>query len=87
MSSGAGEGDVYLVKTDSQGRETWSTTFGGSQADGGFSVQETSDGGYIIAGSTMSFGLGSSDVYLVKTDSQGMETWSTTFGGSQADGG
>ena len=87
MSFGSGQRDVYLVKTDSQGRETWSTTFGGSQADGGFSVQETSDGGYIIAGSTMSFGLGSSDVYLVKTDSQGMETWSTTFGGSQADGG
>ena len=85
MSSGAGEGDVYLVKVDSQGMETWSTTFGGSQDDSGYSVQETSDGGYIIVGHTMSFGLGSSDVYLVKVDSQGRETWSRTFGGAQDD--
>ena len=73
MSFGAGEGDVYLVKTDSQGRETWSTTFGGSQDDGGYSVQEASDGGYIIAGYTLSFGAGGRDVYLVKVDQGGEE--------------
>ena len=87
MSFGAGEGDVYLVKTDSQGREAWNRTFGGFQDDWGMSVQETSDGGYIIVGHTMSFGAGEGDVYLVKIDSQGRETWSTTFGGAQDDGG
>lgn len=72
-SLGAGEADVYLVKTDSQGWEEWNMTFGGSEDDDGYSVQETSDGGYIIAGSTESFGAGGWDVYLVKTDSQGRE--------------
>jgi hypothetical protein len=72
-SFGAGGADVYLVKTDSQGGEEWSTTFGGSEDDYGESVQETSDGGYIIAGYTYSYGAGGSDVYLVKTGFQGME--------------
>jgi len=60
----------------------WAGEYGGSEDDGGRSVQQTSDGGFIIAGSTQSFGAGGSDVYLVKTDSQGLEEWSSTFGGS-----
>ncbi len=85
MSFGVGRTDVYLVKVDSQGSEEWSRTFGGAYDDRGWAVQETSDGGYLIAGETNSSGAGGTDVYLVKVDSQGSEEWSRTFGGSEDD--
>ncbi len=79
-SYGSGERDVWLIKTDKSGNEEWSATFGGTEDDGGSSVQETSDGGFVVAGWTSSFGAGSSDVWMIKVGSSGDEQWNTTFG-------
>ena len=84
---GVGDGDVYLIKTNGNGVEQWSQTFGGTGYDGGYSVQQTNDGGYIITGWTFSFGNGNGDVYLIKTNGNGVEQWSQTFGGTGYDGG
>jgi len=84
-SYGQGKTDVYLVKTDGEGVEAWSTTFGGPDADGAHCVQQTSDGGFILAGGTESFGEGMFDGWLIKTDAGGAEQWSRTFGGSRND--
>lgn len=81
MSFGAGETDIWLIKTDAEGKKVWSRTIGGSGIDLGFSVRQTMDGGYIIAGSTASTGKGKYDGWLVKTDPLGLEIWSSTFGG------
>ncbi|MGB4095655.1 MAG: T9SS type A sorting domain-containing protein [Bacteroidales bacterium] len=70
-SFGVGNCDVYLIKTDINGDILWARTYGGAENDVGYSVQQTNDNGYIISGSTRSFGDGSSDVYLIKTDENG----------------
>jgi hypothetical protein len=85
VSYGAGQWDVYLIKTDLNGNELWSKTFGGSDIDAAGSVQQTTDGGYIVAGMTFSYGAGQQDVYLVKTDTNGTAQWEKTFGGSAFD--
>jgi PGF-CTERM protein len=73
------------VKTDAEGIEQWNRTFGGDSNDWLYSFQQTFDGGYILSGDTRSFGNGSSDFWLVKTDNNGVELWNRTFGDDDYD--
>ncbi len=81
-SFGAGSNDFYIVKTDSLGEQQWSKYYGGTEADIGYSVAELTEGGFIFAGYTRSFGAGQYDFYLIKTDNDGDSLWTKTFGGT-----
>ena len=80
-----GDYDFWLVKTNASGGVQWSRTYGGAEDDLAWSLVQTSDGGYAIAGYTCSFGAGGADFWLVKTDAYGNMQWSRTYGGAEDD--
>jgi hypothetical protein len=78
---GGSDVDLYLVKTDANGAVLWTQTYGGADSDLGGSVEQTTDGGYVFIGSTRpGGGVTARDVYLVKTDANGIATWTETYG-------
>lgn len=88
-----GEYDYWIVKTDVNGVKQWDATFGGSEDDELESIEQTTDGGYIMGGSSTSdssgdksqSSQGSSDYWIVKTDANGIKQWDATFGGIALD--
>jgi len=70
-SFGAGNQDMYLIKTNNSGDTLWTKTFGGNDNEWGGSVKQTSDNGFVVVGNTNSYGNGY-DVYFVKTNSAGI---------------
>jgi len=80
-SFGKGGYDVYVIKTDSLGDTLWTRTYGGVEYDRGRWIEITEDKGYIIVGSTKSYGRGETDIYLIKIDSLGNVLWEKTYGG------
>lgn len=86
-SFGNGIHDLWLVRVDKYGNEKWNKTYGTADWDTGYSVKECADGGYIIIGTTQSYGAGNQDAWLIKTDMDGNEEWNNTYGGTNNDWG
>ena len=63
----------------------WDKLYGGELDDEAAAIVQTGDGGYVIAGTTYSFGAGSADFWLIKLDSSGNMQWNHTYGGPEAD--
>jgi len=78
---GAGGMDIFISKLDSSGNLSWTKTLGGGSFEVGYSAQQTSDGGYIVAGYTYSYGEGYNDALISKLDSSGNLSWTKTLGG------
>lgn len=81
-SFGAGRADAWVLKLSLRGDIEWQFTYGDSDDDGASSVQETGDGGFIVAGHTRSFGAGGKDVWILKLSPDGQVEWQKTYGGT-----
>jgi len=84
-SVGAGGQDFWVIKLDVQGNEVWDRTYGGSANDGAYSIIQTTDGGYAVAGYTKTKGAGKEDFWVIKLNKQGKMIWDRTYGGSGDD--
>jgi hypothetical protein len=84
-SKGAGRGDVRVAKLNKRGNLVWDKTFGGSENDEAHSIIQTNDGGYAVAGFTVSEDTGDRDFWVIKLDKDGNKVWDKTFGGTSED--
>ncbi|MEJ2635866.1 MAG: T9SS type A sorting domain-containing protein [Calditrichia bacterium] len=82
---GTGGWEIFLMKTDNLGSELWTRTYGGLSDERAYRIEKMADNGFLICGMTRSMGAGSSDYYLIRTDSQGDTLWTRTFGGTSTD--
>lgn len=80
-SFGAGSNDIWILKIDPEGEGEWQKSIGGEGQDFARSIKQTTDGGYIVAGTTHSFGLGNGDMWVLKLDASGDVKWQKTYGG------
>jgi uncharacterized delta-60 repeat protein len=84
-SFGTGNWDCFILKLTTSGALEWARTFGGTGADFAFSIAQTTDGGYAVAGHTTSFGAGVNDCLVFKLSSSGGLEWARAFGGTSSD--
>ena len=84
-SFGAGAIDVWILKLGEDGTIEWQRTYGGQDEDEAVAIQQTSDGGYVVAGETKSFGAGDWDVWILKLNENGTVQWQKTYGGKKLD--
>ncbi|MFX1516952.1 MAG: hypothetical protein ACFFC6_11615, partial [Promethearchaeota archaeon] len=84
-SYGAGESDMWLIKIDAHGVTQWNQTYGGTGDESTSALIQTTDGGFALAGNTRSYGAEEYDIWLVKTDTNGVAQWNKAYGGTERD--
>jgi hypothetical protein len=82
---GDADSDCWILKLDGFGEIEWEKAYGGNMGDGCYGVQQTGEGGYILVGSTASFGAGDTDVWVLKMDGLGEIEWQYAYGGNGRD--
>ena len=85
-SFGVGGDDAWLLKLNADGTAAWQNTYGTNNNEEAHSVQQTADGGYIVAGSTAAFGDINSDIWVLKLQADGSIDWQKGYGGTDWDG-
>jgi uncharacterized repeat protein (TIGR02543 family)/uncharacterized delta-60 repeat protein len=85
QSFGAGNHDLLVLKLSSTGQIEWQKTYGGPDREDFYSIHQTNDEGYVVAGSTKSYGAGDSDFWVFKLSSIGEIEWQKTYGGINVD--
>jgi len=80
-----GDWDILVYKIDSVGNKVWRKNYGGTQTDGGKAIQQTSDGGYVLAGNSYSYTHGGSDLIVYRLDSAENKVWRKHYGGNSSD--
>jgi len=85
-SFGVSHTDGGVIKMSPAGAVQWANTYGGSGTEQFWSIDVTSDGGYVVAGGTTSFGAGREDYWVVKLDPGGDIQWQRAYGGPKDDG-
>lgn len=83
--SAIGNKDMYVIKLDKTGSFQWTKNIGGGNNDIAYSILQNSDGSYVLAGETSSFGVDGPDMYIVKIDGNGVFQWSKAAGGTGSD--
>jgi hypothetical protein len=81
LSAGDTNGDIVVIKTSDVGDTQWAFTLGGPKIEGGNSVIQTADGGYMVAGHTEDFGARDCDAFMMKLDANGNRQWLKVYGG------
>jgi uncharacterized delta-60 repeat protein len=77
--------DAWVLKLDASGAIDWEKTYGGTNSDYAYGIQQTTDGGYVVAGKTHSFSVGGSDAWVLKLNPDGTVDWEKTYGGTNSD--
>ena len=81
-SFGSGDADIWLIRTDAAGDTVWTLSYGGAGFEWGRSVQQISDGGFVVAGYTESFGFVGGAAWLIRTHAAGDTVWTRTYPGA-----